>query len=344
MPVRHWLVAIASGAIVAFGAQAAWAHSEAGGEQTTAPTVIRDVTTSLANTLGGRLDQVTGNRTFNNSAMTTNLTAGQSGRSGASSLKDTALWANFGYTSLKNDFSSTAYDGHLVNGMVGIDTSPIDPLTVGIAFGYENLDLDTTFNRGTQEWNGYTVSPYAVYRFLRNYSIDATIAYSWLDTDVTRIGTTGAASGNYDSDRWIGAVNLNGNWEIDRWRLGASIGYLYVRQDDDAYVETGPGAGAVPGLRTRIGQGRAGARLGYDFGTFEPYAKVRVDHEFVAPDTPFVGAGLAIPSNDRTGVMIGLGTLFKLDSRWSGGVEASTIQARDDQEIWGITGTIRFKF
>jgi outer membrane autotransporter protein len=343
MPIRHWLVAVASVMVVTFGAPAAWAHSGPGGQQANSGEVVRTTTGAVVNTLSGRLEQMTMGVPTGQQAMTTHLTGPESGRAGATTLKDSAIWGNFGYTSLQNDNAFTAYDGRLFTGMAGFDTRPIDPLTIGIAFGYENLDLDTSFNRGTQRWDGFTISPYAVYRFTRNYSVDGTIAYSWLDTDVTRNPGTGVVSGNYNSERLMMGANLNGNWDAGNWRLGASIGYLYVRQDDDPYLETGVGAGAVPGLQTRIGQGRVGGRVGYSLGAWEPYAKIRLEHEFISPDGSLVAPGI-VTSPDKTGMTIGFGTLFNFGTRWSGGIEATTVQGRDDQDIWGVSGTIRFRF
>jgi outer membrane autotransporter protein len=256
-------------------------------------------------------------------------------------LKDTALWVNMGYTSLENDNINTAYDGRALTALVGVDTRPIDPVTVGIAFGFENVDLDTTFNRGNQEWNGYTGTVYGVYRFLRNYSVDASASYSRLDTDVSRLNS--AATGSYDSDRLMGAVNVNGNWGFEKWRFGATVGYLYLHQEDAAYFESGLGNNRVSGNIISIGQGRAGVKLGYDFGQIEPYVKGRVEHEFISPGTQFVGPGVFV-SPDTTGFVVGLGANLRVNDRLTGTVEATTNQGREDQEIWGISGTLRFRF
>jgi outer membrane autotransporter protein len=314
--------------------------------------VIRDVSTSLAGVLAGRLNQiggggggVTGGGGFNGgTAMTTHLTGPESGRSGAVTLKDTALWGNVGYTSLSNDNTLTSYDGQAITTMVGIDTRPWDPLTVGVAFGYERVELDTAFNQGTQNWNGYSATPYMVFRFLRDYSIDVAASYSRLNTDVTRLN--GTAQGTFDSDRYLGLANLNGNWSVGNWRLGATVGYLYLHQIDDAYTETGSAAGGrVSGHATTIGQGRAGLRLGYNFGMVEPYVKGRVEHEFITPGTQVVDpAAGAIVASDNTGYVLGIGALFNFTDRLSGGLEATTTQGRENQDIWGVSGTIRFRF
>jgi len=349
MPVRRWLAAAAGVALAATSFGAAWAHSSAGSEKATTPTVVRDVSTTLAGVLAGRLNQIGGGTVGGGgfgagTAMVTPLTGSETGRSGAVALKDTALWANAGYTSLDNNNALTAYDGHAIPVLVGIDTSPWDPLTVGIAFGYERVELDTAFNQGTLNWNGYTATPYAVLRFLNNYSVDVSASYSRLNNDVSRLN--GTASGSYDSDRWLGTANLNGNWSVDNWRLGATIGYLYLHQIDDGYTETGPASGgAVTGHATTIGQGRAGLRLGYNFGMVEPYVKARVEHEFITPGTQLVSPATGgIVASDNTGYVIGVGALLNFNNRLSGAIEGTTTQGRDKQDIWGIAGTIRFRF
>jgi outer membrane autotransporter protein len=342
MPSRHWLSAVACLAILACGSAPAWAHSNAGSEKTTTTTVLRDVASQLIGNLAGRTNQLgSPNGTFTQTGAMNLTPTSESGRSGAVALKDTALWANASYTSLKNDNAFTAYDGPVISTMIGIDTRVIDPLTVGVAFGYEHIDLDTTFNQGHYSWDGYSVTPYAVFRFLNNYSIDVSGSYGRLNNDVDRLNN--AAKGSFDSDRWTAAANLNGGWNVGKWRLGATVGYLYMHQDDEAYNEVGLGNARVAGQTTEIGQGRAGVQVGYDLGKIEPYLKGRVEHEFTSPGRTAVAPGVFV-SPDNTGYVLGAGAVLRITDQISGGLEATTTQGRDHQDIWGVSGTIRFRF
>jgi len=343
MPSRHWLLAMACIALLTFGGAPAWAHSNAGSEKATTPTLIRDIASQLVGSLSARTNQIGApNGGGGGSQGIMNLTpTSSSGRSGAAALKDTALWANTSYTSLENDNIFTAYDGRAVAAMIGLDTRVIDPLTVGVAFGYENIDLDTTFNQGSLKWNGYSVTPYAVFRFLNNYSFDVSGSYARLNNDVTRINN--AAKGSFDSDRWTAAANLNGGWNVGNWRLGATVGYLYLHQNDGSYRENGLGNALVGSQTTEVGQGRVGIRVGYDLGKIEPYLKGRVEHEFTSPGRTVVAPGVFV-SSDTTGYVLGGGALFRLSDQLSGGLEATTTQGREHQDIWGVSGTIRFRF
>ena len=343
MPSWRWLPAIACLAYLSCGFCPAWAHSSAGSEKATTPTVVRDIAAQLVGNLASRTSQIGApNGGGNAQTGALNLTpTSSSGRSGASALKDTALWANTSYTSLDNDNVFTAYDGHAIATLIGIDTRVIDPLTIGIAFGYENIDLDTTFNQGTLGWNGYSATPYAVFRFLGNYSFDVAGSYARLNNDVSRLNN--AAKGSFDSDRWTAAANLNGGWNVGQWRLGATVGYLYLHQNDQSYTENGLGNAPVAGQTTEVGQGRAGVRVGYDLGMVEPYLKGRVEHEFTSPGRTVVAPGVFV-SPDDTGYVLGAGAQFKFSDRLSGGLEGTTTQGRDHQEIWGISGTIRLRF
>ncbi len=327
-------------------AQAQGVYDVPGSEKVTNLTVVRIVGSTVASTLSTHLESVGGVFGFSPGASNTSVSradyVGQTGKSaGMMNPHGFGLWVNGGYTSI--DFNGTmgglpaGFDGHVLTGMMGVDYRLSDVVTFGVAGGYENTDLDTQFNTGTLETDGYSVLPYVVVRLGQHFSVNASGGYSWLNTDMTR--TSGAVTGTYDSTRWTGAVNLLSNWSAGKWRFGTLLGYLYIHQDDDAYVES-TGA-SVAGATTKIGQGRVGGLIGYDLGKVETYFTGRYEYDFTS-EGPALPAGT--PTTGRSGFRLGLGMRFALAPNVSGNLEGTTVQGRDNLDEYGVNGTLRFMF
>jgi len=53
---------------------------------------------------------------------------------------------------------------------------------LGVAFGYDNGDIDTTFNQGNQDTDSYTIAPYFGALLTDTLSIDFTESdvYFWI--------------------------------------------------------------------------------------------------------------------------------------------------------------------
>lgn len=282
-----------------------------------------------ANQTAGLIAQRIGSFTGANPRTATGPLKG--GLSGGSSELGLGVWANVGYSSIDFDKAGSEFDGDIWTGMGGLDYKFTEQFIAGMAFGYENIDLETTFNRGTLKADGWTFAPYALYRFTKTYSVDASVGYSMVDYDLTRrdplVNTS--ITGKTDGNRYFGAVNLNGNWAEDQWRFGAKLGNLYVTETKDRFTESN---GVVTGEQTtKVGQASLGGKVGYNLGMVEPYVS---------------GAGRIYygDADDKSDFLAGVGSLFYLGEMAIGGIEATTPLAADDLKQWTVTGTIRFDF
>ncbi|MDZ7737050.1 MAG: autotransporter outer membrane beta-barrel domain-containing protein [Gammaproteobacteria bacterium] len=89
--------------------------------------------------------------------------------------------------------------------------SPWEAALFGIAIGYEHTDIDTGFNRGNVESDGFTIAPYAGFLLDDLLSVDATLGYTRIDVDQFRTDPASGAritSGTI-SDRWFASANMN---------------------------------------------------------------------------------------------------------------------------------------
>jgi len=141
------------------------------------------------------------------------------------------VWGNYSYSDYDNDLSSTAFDGDSHSFLGGVDFSFWENTVLGVAFGYDNSDIDTTFNGGNQDTDTYTIAPYFGALLTDTLSLDFNVGYSRVDFDQFRVepGTTARITSSPDADRWFGALNLNGITYYDNWILGARIGALWAK-------------------------------------------------------------------------------------------------------------------
>jgi len=339
---------VAAGALVlmASAMPAVAQYNTAGSEKAATPAVVAAVSSATASiTAGGISSAISGGGGFVSAgAATANLRrygSGDSGLGAAGSDKKFGLWINGGWNHMKNDFVNTKFDGDSYIGALGGDFKINDRLTIGVTASFEDTDLSTNFNSGTVKTKGIGVGPYAAYILSPNFYVDAFATFSRLDTDVTR--TSGSIRGSYDSDRWTGVANLNGQFALTgSWRVYPQVGVLYVHQKDEAYRESGASTSVVGVNYVSLGQARGGAKVGYDFGRVEPYFGARYQYNFVNPE---VNLGtVASPSNDRDSVNFQGGIKFKLTNTLTGSLEGNTTQFLKDTEQYGALGSIKLSF
>jgi hypothetical protein len=298
--------------------------------------LIRDASGMTA---GSILSGITGGSTFG-SANVANLQSGARGSAAGNGGQPFAIWTGGGYLHTNFDNPALPYSGDVYSGLIGADYTFSNGIAVGLAGGYENWNVDTTFDSGTLKTSGYTAAPYVLIALGRYLTLSGVGGYSSLSSDETR--SEGNIRGSFDSKRWFGATMLNGNYRGDNWLFNASLGYIYTDQKDDAYAETGTaGAGAVGENTTKIGQGRLGIKIGYDIGGIVPYATARLDHEFTQAANVVVG-GTTVANSD-TGYVLGGGVGFTRGGI-SANIEGDTVEGRSNLTVYQLLGKVRFQF
>jgi len=265
------------------------------------------------------------------------------GKSAGGGERRTGVWTNVAYSNIEDDLSSTAYDGNVFSVLVGADYRVSDRFLVGLAIGYENMDLDTTFNRGSIEADGFTIAPYAGYVINRYFTVDVSGGYTDLDSDMSRTSPISGSviTGQLDSSRWFVGGNLNAHYQVNRISLLGRAGLLYATETQDAFTESDTTFN--PERDLDLGQLRIGAQIAYRMGKVQPYVTGTFEYDFNREKT-VVAAGQAQPANDRSGFEVGGGVRFALSDRVSGGIEGSTHVGRDDFSSTTVSGNVRIKF
>ena len=251
-------------------------------------------------------------------------------------------WASYSYTDFDNEFAATAFDGNRHGGLAGIDISPWDSVLLGLAVGYEDNSIDTDFNRGEQETDGFTIAPYFGYVFTDTWSVDFSFGYSNLDTDQFRTlpGTTTLVTSSPDHDRWFGMLNLNGLTVYGNWIIGGKIGLLYAKDVQDTYVESD--GTTVAEFESELGQWNIGADVAYSYGEFEPFARVLYENDFSQTEVGVIGG--AQPSFDDDDVLLGFGIRYFGMNNLTGNLEFNTRLGREDYDEYDISATLRYEW
>ena len=258
-----------------------------------------------------------------------------------------AGWASYARTTTDNTAFATKSDSSLNSALVGFDVSPGENMILGLAVGYEDNNIDTEFNAGEQNIDGFTIAPYFGYLFHPNASMDISAGYSNIDIDQFRIDSTNFTSiinGDTDSDRWFVSGNVNAFTRINDFALFGRFGIIYAEDDIDSIVETGgPDAFTTAGTTIEFGQIQVGGEVAYSVAPIEPYASVfyEYDYEF---EKLSLNTALNPPANDRSDVRFGIGARYFGDYGFSANLEWSIIAGRDDidSHTLGLTGRLDF--
>ncbi len=221
------------------------------------------------------------------------------GRSAGGNLGGWGFWLSYSRSSFEADLPINSavqpvasYDATQNNALFGADRLFADRWILGLAIGLEDSQIDTAYNGGDNESDGFTIAPYAAFLINNTFSIDATAGYTDLDYDTRRIDNVsgGTISADFDAERWFAAANLNANVRHNQWLFGGKVGILYTEETQDGYTETGPNtARTINERKLDLTQFIAGVNAAYSFNRLEPFVSLYYLNDISSDDG--IGAG-----------------------------------------------------
>jgi len=252
------------------------------------------------------------------------------------------VWGSYSYSDYDNDLSSTAFDGDTHSFLGGIDFGFWENTVMGVAFGYDNGDIDTTFNGGHQDSDTYTIVPYFAALLTDTLSLDFNIGYSYVDYDQFRTlsGTTTRVSSSPDADRWFGALNLNGLFYHDNWIFGTRVGALWTKSVIDSFTESN--GSVVAESRSKAGTVVVGGDVAYSYNNFEPFVNLSYQYDFQLREIS-VTTGPQ-PANDDDDILMTAGVRYYNDNGISGNLEYTKRFERDNFDEDRISLIVRGDF
>jgi len=263
-----------------------------------------------------------------------------SGVSAGGMKKKAGVWLQGGYTTIDNGDAGGEFDGDVTNFVAGFDFKPNDKAVVGVAIAYENVDITTTFNTGTFKGKGYTVSPYGGLILGNGAVIDGMIGMSKLNYDTTNTNRT--ITGSFDATRYMGAVNVSKSFKTKKLTITPKAGILQVREKQDAFTDSAGTASAA----TTINLGRAslGGTVAVSAGKFSPYVRAMAEYDYKKGAAADLGNGRTA-SNDKFGINAAIGVNAAINDKLSLNIEGtSAANMRDNLDVYGVTGRLRYNF
>lgn len=217
----------------------------------------------------------------------------KTGGSSGSGAADAGAWALGGAFYLDGSKSGASYDGSISTAMVGMDKKFGDAL-LGIALGYERLALDTHYNDGKIEYDGFSIAPYLSYGINKNLIADAMFSYTMLNYTMKDKQLGVAYSDTMNANRMVTSVGLTQYYPMDNWLFSGRAGTLYLHEHQGSYILNADNY-SKSGIYTW--QGQLGGRATYDLGSFKPFVGATYMYDFVKSGG----------SSDQSGVDLDLG-------------------------------------
>ncbi len=304
--------------LLALGAGSAFASSNTTNEQNQS-TITSEVAKTAATANVGMV-----------SSRISTMTGGGSGQSSGNGPMGIGVWALGSGTYLDNSKSGANYDGSLYTGMLGVDKQMGD-LLVGVAAGYENLDITTKYNSGKMEYDGFSVVPYLSYSFSKDLVLDASFGYTWLDYTMKDTQAGVGYSDGMNGRRMVTSAGLTKYYDWEKFLFSARVGTLYLNEHQGSY-QLNATTYSSAGIYTWMGS--LGLRAEYDMGAFRPFVGVTYLQDFMKNGDS---------DSDMWGADLDLGFNYTPADSWVVGL-TGIVGARDDMYKAGGMLNVRYDF
>ena len=347
-----FLSAIVSAAAMFGMAQTASAQSTAASDQGVANNLVTQSTASAASAqvaglvgtaVGGAVapppsapgtptaQNYKGSGTMYFNSRQTGVSAGNAPKAG--------VWVQGGYTFVEGDDTGGEFDGEVINFLVGADYKINPKMVLGVALGYEDLDIDTDFNNGTFEGQGFGITPYFGMALTPQWSIQVLGGWTNVEYDTTR--NNGAISSSFDATRIFGSAAIVGNIKLTNKLVAApKLAILHLAEDQDGTTDS---AGNVTtGETIDLGRISFGGTLSYLAGGVSPFIRVLGEYDYAKEDAVNLGNG-NFSSDDEFGINATVGLNMNFGNGVTGNVEAtSATLLRDNLDVYTVSGRIRY--
>jgi outer membrane autotransporter protein len=206
------------------------------------------------------------------------------------------LWVEGRYSGFNDDNGNLDRNGHVGVLYVGGDYRLTENMIVGVLAQFDWAKDDSSVLASEVSGNGWMVGPYLSARVHDNIYFDLRAAWGRSSNDLT----LDAATGSFDTSRWLVKGTLAGNWTYGAWRLTPSADLAYITESADAFTNS---AGIfVPGQDVSLGRLQFGPEFGYRFAhtasTFiEPFAAIKGVWDFDNPNVAIIDGYVVGPSD-----------------------------------------------
>jgi hypothetical protein len=226
--------------------------------------------------------------------------------------------------------------------------SPFGPASVGVTFGGEFGQGTTQFNRGTLNESGLTVSGYTFVRPAPGLLAFGEVGGTPLNFTSTR--SSDMVHADFDGLRLFANAGLIYEQRFGFWVARGTGMLTYATERTSAYSESGSGVGllgpgTVPQTTVNMFLGTLEGRLGYQVGSWFPYAIASVSQDFSSTQGLLLTNG-PIPALLPSKTVVTGGAGFEVFAWWGGTLNLETryLTGSDNQQGWLFNGRVTVKF
>ncbi|MFJ2993461.1 autotransporter domain-containing protein [Pandoraea sp. NPDC087047] len=168
-------------------------------------------------------------------------------------------------------------------------------LGAGVGYGHDSTDVGSSGTRSTGD--SYSGALYASFRPIPTLFVDAVAGFGTLSFDSRRwvVDASDFASGTRRGQQFFASLSAGYEYRSDDWLFSPYGRLTASRSTLDQYSESGAGLNALTYFKQNVNtlSGTLGVRAGFAkatrIGTFSPYIRVELQHDFNAQSL----AGLA---------------------------------------------------
>ena len=229
------------------------------------------------------------------------------------------------------------YQADLTGLVVGLDYRFTDGFVMGVAVGQTKDKANFNSNAGFLKTSNNTATLYGTWLYSESVSVDGYLGYGKLNLDNQRqlvFGSqiSGTMTSSATGQQTMAGMSASYQMEVGRFNFAPSLNLDYVKTSINSYNDSGSNVNAslialhygdrkVTSLTSSLG-GRLSTSYGYDWGSFQPSARLAAVHEFqnrtrqisnalvLAPTTPF---SVETDAPDRNYLNLGLGVSAALN-------------------------------
>jgi hypothetical protein len=272
-------------------------------------------------------------------------------------------WVNTAWSHPKNTLSSTAFNGDVFTGMVGVDYDLAPDMRAGLGFGYEATSFSTAINRGHVRSRGVALVPYVSYDFDDMVTFDLQAGFEHLDYDLSRMDPAlteyqHRITADTTGSRWFTILNANTGYEYDHFTFRGRTGLTYAHERRTSYNDTS--AYFIGRDVDVLGRWDLGVTVGYDMDMMvEPFLGVNALWDFhqdtvtvhsnpgysdaTAPAT-VTKAGQEIPSHSRFAVIYSAGLKMDMMKNLNATLTGTAEEHRRHYHNYGVMFSVNSGF
>ncbi|MBL4615707.1 MAG: autotransporter outer membrane beta-barrel domain-containing protein, partial [Magnetovibrio sp.] len=249
-------------------------------------------------------------------------------------LGNASIWGYGSYSTMQSTATDGEYTGNSAGYTLGGDVQLSEKLVLGVALGYSDSDITTTYNSGTHDETAWNISPYVSYRLTDNLSYTGLVGASigTIKNSRDNMATTGKTDTKSYSAHNALSYGVAQTSELPG--LSATISHSYTHKETDDYNESDGtfNAKATTNTAQLSFKGEAAQNITVQGVNLNVFANSAFLHDLI--DTV---------NDDANAVDVSAGLRFPTTaSGWFGSVSGTKQFLRSDYSQWSVQGLIGY--